>query len=517
MVNPYAVNSRQTNKPQIQLGQSQAIKKFEKFQAKYSTTGTTSGSKKQFRKKKNSDNDSDDNDDDDDDDDSLFKNAKQTANKFMKKKQSATPVDETETDSDQTFTESKQSDISVDIDRSSTPIPAKRQQKQQQQQQQITKIPTSRIRSATSSVSSIRSLNRRSVKFVKTNKNQSFSSNHDEINGDNDDDDESTIIDEVMSNLILDIDDLEASTSNLYKTNKKKSTTTTTTKRLSKSPLAMAAQKRSESVTSIIEDNEEDLNDEESKASSGSSDKSLSLRKNLILDVNELARSLSEQDDSSLKKKKQSETDKKKTKKEEKKSSDKNKKKEQKNKSRKTPSIISESKSSIETESITDNDADVYQDEYTKPNQISESENELTRTKASVSKHRHASARLQQTYNSDFETEATLKSSRNINKPSVQKRNAEIQVDPTDLLKNSEFLTTVNVYNPSSILLATTSHLNTASTLKDLNQLTGYTMINQAFNDLMKMNLSFVSNFLTSQRNLYEQQIKSIRPKEYNN
>jgi hypothetical protein len=233
--------------------------------------------------------------------------------------------------------------------------------------------------------------------------------------------------------------------------------------------------------------------------------------------VNELARSLSEQDDSSLKKKKQSETDKKKTKKEEKKSSDKNKKKEQKNKSRKTPSIISESKSSIETESITDNDADVYQDEYTKPNQISESENELTRTKASVSKHRHASARLQQTYNSDFETEATLKSSRNINKPSVQKRNAEIQVDPTDLLKNSEFLTTVNVYNPSSILLATTSHLNTASTLKDLNQLTGYTMINQAFNDLMKMNLSFVSNFLTSQRNLYEQQIKSIRPKEYNN
>lgn len=513
MVNPYAVNSRQTNKPKIQLGQSQAIKKFEKFQAKYSTTGTTSGSKKQFKKKKNSDNDSDD--DDDDDDDSLFKNAKQTANKFMKKKQSATPIDETETDSDQTFTESKQSDISVDIDRSSTPIPAKRQQKQQQQQ--ITKIPTSRIRSATSSVSSIRSLNRRSVKFVKTNKNQSFSSNHDEINDDNDDDDddESTIIDEVMSNLILDIDDLEASTSNLYKTNKKKSTTTT--KRLSKSPLAMAAQKRSESVTSIIEDNEEDLNDEESKASSGSSDKSLSLRKNLILDVNELARSLSEQDDSSLKKKKQSETDKKKTKKENK-SSDKNRKKEQKNKSRKTPSIISESKSTIDTESITDNDADVYQDEYTKTNQISESENELTRKKASLSKHRYASARQQQTYNSDFETEATLKSLRKINKPSIQqKRNAEIQVDPTDLLKNSEFLTTVNVYNPSSILLATTSHLNTASTLKDLNQLTGYTMINQAFNDLMKMNLSFVSNFLTSQRNLYEQQIKSIRPKEYNN
>ena len=97
-----------------------------------------------------------------------------------------------------------------------------------------------------------------------------------------------------------------------------------------------------------------------------------------------------------------------------------------------------------------------------------------------------------------------------------QTSNAEIQVDPTDLLKNSDMLNAINVYDPSSILLATTSHLNTAATLKDLNQLTGYTMINQAFNDLIKMNLSFVGNFLTSQRNLYEQQIKSIRPKEVN-
>ena len=93
--------------------------------------------------------------------------------------------------------------------------------------------------------------------------------------------------------------------------------------------------------------------------------------------------------------------------------------------------------------------------------------------------------------------------------------NAEIQVDPTDLLKNADIMNSINVYNPSSILLATTSHLNQAATLKDLNQLTGYTMINQAFNDLIKMNLGFVSNFLASQRNLYEQQIKSIQPKEY--
>ena len=91
--------------------------------------------------------------------------------------------------------------------------------------------------------------------------------------------------------------------------------------------------------------------------------------------------------------------------------------------------------------------------------------------------------------------------------------NAECQCDPADLLKNSQLLNTVNVYNPSSILLATTSHLNDPHTLKDLNQLTGYTMINQAFNDILKVNINFVKNFLGAQRSLYEQQISSIKPK----
>lgn len=94
----------------------------------------------------------------------------------------------------------------------------------------------------------------------------------------------------------------------------------------------------------------------------------------------------------------------------------------------------------------------------------------------------------------------------------VSSANAGCQVDPTDLLKNSQLLNTVNVYNPSSILLATTSHLNSQQTLNDLNQMTGYTMINQAFNDILKVNVNFVKNFLGAQRSLYEQQINSIRP-----
>jgi len=512
MVNPYALNTRQPAKPQIQLGQSQALKKFEKFQAKYQASASGASQSNKFRKR----NDDDDDDDDDEDDDSLFKNAKKTANKFMKKKQTeaiAQHGTDSESDSDQTFTESKHSEMSIGIDRSSTPVPAKRQS-----QQLITKIPTanrspSRIRSAASSVSSIRSLNKRSVKFVQQDSNQSYS---------NDEQDESTILEDIMSrNLILDIDDLEANATSFSKKKSKR--------RMSKSPLAMAAQKRSESVTSIIEDNEEiEEEDAEDKhlSSITSSDHSLSMHKNLIFDVNELAKSLSQLDDS----RKMTKNEKKEKKSSKKKldssehSSDKKKKnkeksdKKHKKKGRKTPTTITTDKSTttIETESITDNDVDeVYEVETVK----TESDEEPTRTKTNIKQQRFLA--VQRSYNSDFETEATsaaqLKSRKQLSFAEFkQTNNAQIQVDPTDLLKNSDMLNSINVYNPSSILLATTSHLNTAATLKDLNQLTGYTMINQAFNDLIKMNLSFVSNFLISQRNLYEQQIKSIRPKEVN-
>ena len=98
MVNPYSLNSNQrglASKPQIQLGQSQALKKFEKFQNKYTTSverkniiikntildtfkDDDDDEDNQFVKKKNFIDD----DDDDDDDDSLFKSKK----KFIKNK-----------------------------------------------------------------------------------------------------------------------------------------------------------------------------------------------------------------------------------------------------------------------------------------------------------------------------------------------------------------------------------------------------------------------------------------------
>lgn len=83
MVNPYANASRQQAKPQIQLGQSQASKKFEKFNVKYSSNPNANLSQ---NKQKNSD----------EDDDSLIKNIKASSKKFIKKK----PEKPEESDSD---------------------------------------------------------------------------------------------------------------------------------------------------------------------------------------------------------------------------------------------------------------------------------------------------------------------------------------------------------------------------------------------------------------------------------
>jgi hypothetical protein len=94
--------------------------------------------------------------------------------------------------------------------------------------------------------------------------------------------------------------------------------------------------------------------------------------------------------------------------------------------------------------------------------------------------------------------------------------NAQVQVDTADLLAYSNVLKSVNVYNPSSLLMATVSHFDrdnsSTATLRELNQLTGYNMINQTFNDLIKYNVNFMKNFLQAQRSLYESQVQSIQP-----
>lgn len=89
MVNPYALNSRPQPKSQVNLSQSLALKKFEKFESKFtsslekrdkkpSRTFTIDSSDDEEKAGKNSD------EDDDSTDDSIFKNLRKSSNKFIK-------------------------------------------------------------------------------------------------------------------------------------------------------------------------------------------------------------------------------------------------------------------------------------------------------------------------------------------------------------------------------------------------------------------------------------------------
>ncbi len=266
MVNPYqnrAASHGTEIKSQILLGQSNALKKFEKFQNKYDPNQTSverkNIKKKEILEKKKSRHVLDTTDEEDkidtDDEESFFENN----NKFMKKKLPTTEfsVKKELSDSDE------KSDIEISI--------------LDQQQQKQAKIPFQQKpiinRSNNSSATSVRSVTgtqRRSqskVKFV----NESSENEESE--------DDSTRIEDLLSkNLILDIDELTASHSVKFQRNR----------RITQSPLAMAAHKRSESVTSIQEEsiNEENLRD--SEASSLLID-----HNNLILDINELEKSIS--------------------------------------------------------------------------------------------------------------------------------------------------------------------------------------------------------------------------------
>lgn len=92
--------------------------------------------------------------------------------------------------------------------------------------------------------------------------------------------------------------------------------------------------------------------------------------------------------------------------------------------------------------------------------------------------------------------------------------NAEIQVDPSELLKYTDLFKSMSITpNPSSLLISSLTYLNDSTTLNDLHQLTGYNLINQTYNDLIRMNLNFFKSFLAVQRQLYQQQINSIKPK----
>ena len=173
MPNPYATNKssyRPTPTKQVALGQSNALKRLEKLQAKHTgssverrSTGSPGKMRKSHEYSLDSDEDDrrnlDDEDEDDEDEDSLFKNAKKNANKFMKQKGSTVAENKKnkkkyEPQEDQ-LTDSQESDLEISVmDRSSTPLTVK----QRQAQIRPSSKTSSRLGGAASAMSSLSSM-----------------------------------------------------------------------------------------------------------------------------------------------------------------------------------------------------------------------------------------------------------------------------------------------------------------------------------------------------------------------
>jgi hypothetical protein len=496
MANSYSARTGIQAKNHVSLGSSDALKRFEKIQARQSFDGTGTG---KFTNK------------DSDSDESLFKNA----NKFMKQKKQPVRQETAKTSGDD----------SSDIELSILDAPKKSSINQVQHQQQQNR-PTSRAMSALSIASSVSSTHRRSQSKVKFYES-------DQEKGDDQSIEDQTVEDMFSKNLVLDIQDLDSNE----------------TKR--KSPMrkhARSPTKRSESIVSIIEEKEE------YSALTPSIQSPSLLETKLILDIDELEKSVSKSEQETVSKQRRKKKDKykedhktterkksdskgksvdRKESKQAKESKKEAKKKVQNKEVRKrskqsrsrTSTILSNigSESSISTEIISEVSSH-------RPNEITDTTNEDDDVRTqfsrgdsrSVTKYKNSTFYIQsKSYYEDFETDQDVTfrdSARHKKQLSFASdfktyKSTEIQVDSNDLLKHSDLLRSVNAYNPSSLLLASVTHLHDQTTLRELNQITGYNLINQSFNDLIKMNLNFMRNFLNVQRTLYEQQIQSIQPK----
>ena len=269
MPNPYATNKssyRPTPVKQVALGQSSALKRLEKLQAKHTgssverrSTGSPGKTRKSHEYSLDSDEDErrnlDDDDEEDDDEDSLFKNAKKNANKFMKQKPSSGFADSKKSkkkydpEEDQ-LSDSQESDLEISVmDRSSTPLAVN----QRLSQMRPSSKTSSRLGGAASAMSSLSSLkSKRShskVKFMKTKKDNETITDQ-EI----EDEAESTILEELMNNLMT-VDDLEpaaGSTNSFLKSKPAASSANNSRNRFLKSPLRVSLEEKDEDQYSSL-------------------------------------------------------------------------------------------------------------------------------------------------------------------------------------------------------------------------------------------------------------------------
>lgn len=120
-------------------------------------------------------------------------------------------------------------------------------------------------------------------------------------------------------------------------------------------------------------------------------------------------------------------------------------------------------------------------------------------------------------YQEDFdtETETSIRSRSSIKryskksgrKKESEMKSAQVQVDDLELMRHSDLVKNLSLYSPFS--------LGTQVPLSDLNNLIEFNVVNNSFNDIIKMNLAFMKNFLSTQRQMYESEIRNIKPRKF--
>ena len=308
----------------------------------------------------------------------------------------------------------------------------------------------------------------------------------------------------VNRNVILDISDLDIAGSN-QKSKPNKKETVSIIKKTKKVDKSDSEKKESNSIIDYNSSDDDSL--------------SLSIRKNVILDLDDLenertAANNQKSKTKQINEKKPPKSDSnKKTESNKKSTINKTKQKRTRNNSRSQSivSIISQESDSIATEIMNDNI------------ETESIASETYQTANESTSHRVATASRQKTesvisnYQEDFDTESEISriqssksntrvSSATLIKPrtkysTTSAKSVEIQVNDVDLLKHSNLFIDTPLFTPFSV----------ASKRVDWNQYLDLNVANNAFNDLMKMNLDFMKNFINIQRQMYENEMRNLQ------
>jgi hypothetical protein len=480
MVNPYAQNRPQPKpKTQINIGQSQALKKFDDFQNKQSSKSASKDKISTFFGS--------------DEEDSIIRRSSQKFIKTSNEYKGTKVVVKLKSEDDSEFDSDDEDDDDDDDDDDETTLT------QNKMEAKDTALSTSRQLGSASSLSK-----RNKVKFetdVAKRRQQASGS----ATGDTDDN--VTISDELFNkNLILDIQDLDIDDDTKAKTKK----ATKKTDKVSKKPSRSQKDNRKLSKSTISENIDYSSitdNDSVSKVQSvtditdganESFDTDSSVQNHLILDINELALAYDADNHVSSKSKSKNATRKKVTV-----PTGLARKSNGRSKQTKEPTSIQTVPDGYES-SINTEIKDDYEEIFTEKSHQAHEYNDdfISETEPQSTSRRTTKSSLKQYNNKRVSISPKLY----VKQATRKTKTIETQVGDNDFIDKHDLISSLNFYTPSSYLSTKKAYLT------NLNRMIEFNTVNHAVDEMIRMNIQFLKNFLATQRIMYESELESMKP-----